>query len=670
MKHDVQYWIEKWKKSKNFRVEKDRLKPKSYLFSSFPRTNIYGFQDGNIRPMIVGDFLSRYERMVGYNVLFPIGYDSLCLSSFLENKKHSNMINDDISMIFHNQLLRMGVGIDSQKEIDMRHPQYVSALQHAFIDFYERSYLCYDKIQVYQDKKGKKIFDVYFNQDSLVPNIIKAFYLDISSVQEKVIHKIKELGISIEVKNKLFKMMVPQKNISLPFYISNGTQLVVTLNEPQYMGGITFICLHPNFVDFPLYTTAEESAAIESYLSSEQDEDFGVFSGTFAVNPLTGKKIPIFISAYFEEDVHLGNPFVNANDRKLAEEEGLSIVDVIQNGVYIESDFLNGLPADQGKEKLISTFVEADMAKQNTFYERTKILVSSLDQFGALIPFLVDGDGTLNSLKKHLPFLISSKFRPILDETIDVSGTPITGSMNHVFSSGMLPFLALLYDDIGASISIFSKEALELYNHWNGISYAAISETELFETLFFPLCVIAILEKEAKCELPVFAQKITLIHATYDTNYQKMERKNNNLFEIDRLLNEYQGDAMRLYFLNADIDKDFIFSEEELESDKNLIKGIETFFHNAFVENNNALDYSLFELHKFCNELLNERKISQYVDEVLHFYKTVLWKEKITSKQALTFLKMLYPIIPFLAEDIYNDIFNGRYLLSDDGWGY
>ena len=141
MKNSYTYWLDRWSKSKIFSVENDHIKQKSYLFSSFPKTNILGFQNGNIRPVLIGDFYSRYQRMNNFNVMYPVGYDSLGLQSFLENKKMSNIINDDISLIFKDQLLKLGIGIDENKEIDLKHREYLNVLQHAFIDLYEKGYI-------------------------------------------------------------------------------------------------------------------------------------------------------------------------------------------------------------------------------------------------------------------------------------------------------------------------------------------------------------------------------------------------------------------------------------------------------------------------------------------------------------------------------------------------
>ena len=667
MKNSYEFWIKKWQKSKTFRVENDRIKPKSYLFSSFPKTNMYGFQNGNIRQILTGDFLARYQRMAGYNVLFPTGFDSLCLSAFLENKRHNNTIDDEISAIFEEQMLNLGVGIDDLKEIDLKHNDYLADLQLAFIELYEKGYIKYNYIEVYQDKRKQKIFDSYFKNSSLSPNRILAFYLDISEVKENITKSIEALPLSFDFKNELFKILEPSQSLTIPFLVTNGSKLNITLKEPQFMGGISFILIHPDYIDFSQYTLYEEYSAIEKYLADDNTNDFGVFTGTYAVNPLTGKKIPIFVSVKFDIDIYVANPYLNSNDRQMAIEEGLPYVDVVQNGVFIESDFLNGLSLDEGKKLLIDNFLAAEMATVNTYYSKDKILLSSLDTYGALIPFLKDNDNNIYSLKSFLPLTFSAKFRPILSEDIDVPGSLMSGSINHLFSTGMLPFLALLYDDIGASTSIFSPEALKAYAQWKGIETLTISPKELFELVFFPICIKAIIEKEKGANLPPLFQNIILVNDTFDDNYELMSRANNNLFDLSKQLKVYGGDAVRGYFLSKPLNQDFIFSEDELASFANLLMAIESYFNEDFVSSNN-LGEKIKSLIKESNKLIGEKNIEGYIALLLNFYKTILWKERPTKKQALVFLKLLYPIIPFLVEDLYKEVFMGKYLISDDGW--
>ncbi len=667
MKNDNQYWVSEWQKSKNFRVENDRIKPKSYLFSSFPKTNLFGFQDLHVRPLLVGDFFSRQQRMAGYNVLFPTGFDSLGLSAYMENKRHSNMNNDDISLIFEEEMLELGIGIDDQKTIDLKHEEFVASLQLAFIELYERGYIKYDWIDVYQDKSGKKVVDDYFYKKNLYPNKIKAFYLDISELKEDIIEKIKELNSTEVFKEKLNQMLKPTNSLTIPFSVTNGARLEYTFKEPEYLGGISFIAIHPDYIDFTEYTRYEEYSAIELYLSDDNTNDFGVFTGNYAINPLTGKKIPIFLSVKYDCPIYIANPYRNPMDRITAQEESLPIIDVVQNGVFIESDFLNGIPVEQGRSLIMEQFSNAEIGTFEAYYSKDKILLSSLDSFGALLPFFMDIDERLHSLKKNLPFVLSSKFRPILSDDIDVPGNMMPGSINHIFSTAMLPFLSVLYDKIGASTSIFSNDAVQYFKAWNGIELLSIPADEIYEAIFVPLCIISVIEKEKKVKLPSLYKTVQLIQPTFDEEYHKISRANNNLLNFKSILNKYSSDACRMYFLSKPLNQDFIFNEPELLSMKNLMRSIEEFFYKS----HGKTDTLKAQFEQFVQSMqgyLKEKDSFQYVETLIQFFKETLWNSTVTQHQGLILLKFLYPVCPFLAEELYQTIFKGKYLISDDGW--
>ena len=550
MKNSYNYWIDRWQKSKTFIVENDRIKPKSYLFSSFPKTNIYGFQNGNIRPQIIGDFYSRYKRMNNFNVMYPVGYDSLGLTSFLENKKFSNVINDDISLIFKDQLLKLGVGIDETKEIDLKHNEYLTILQLAFIDLYEKGYIKYDHVTVYQDENQKKIIDSYYRNDDLHPNRVKAFYLDISNCLKEITEKINELNVDKNIKEELLNILEPKRSIDIEFMLTNGKKVQTNMKNPEYMGGIAFIALHPDYIDLEDYISLDELSAMEQYLSADNTNEFGLFSGNYAINPLTGDKIPVFISVNYDIPVYIGNPYLNKNDYDVALEEGIRVIDIVQDGIFINSDFLNGVSVEEGKDLLIDNFFEADMCSVNTYYDKKEILVSSSDTLGALIPFLKDSDNKIYSLKRYLPFIFSPQFRPILGNDVDVPGRTIEGSINHLFSTGLVPILSLIYDEIGGSSSIFSKETIKMLQDWNGIEVYSLMEKELYASVFIPCVILAIIEKEKGVKLPPLFQNILIIKDTLDEFHQVMDRSNINLFDLNKLFDLYEPDSIRMYFLS------------------------------------------------------------------------------------------------------------------------
>lgn len=657
------YWIKRWKMSHNFSVEYDRIKPKSYIFSTFPKTNIYGFQDGNIRKVITGDFFSRFLRMMGYNVLFPLGYDSLGLKAFIENKKRSNVINDDISLIFKNQMLDLGVGIDPKCEIDLKHNVYLSSLQLSFIELYERGYIKYGDVLAYVDSKTNKYYDLNIKDDGLNKSYVKAFYLDISFIGDIILDKIKELNVNVEFKNKLISFLKPNRGLDVRFYV-NGHVLNGVMKNPELMGGISFIALNPDYIDFQLFTDYSEFLDIEKYLNNECDK-MGVFSGSCGINPLTGEKIPVYISNLYDEGVHIGIPCCSKKDLEFALNLNIDYVEILEDSFLINSDFLNGMSLEVAKEMIISSFLEADLASVYEYYDCDKIIVSSSDQFGALLPFLLTEEEELYSLKSHLPFFLSNKFRPVIDEGINVMANALDGSINHIFSSGMLPIISFEYDDIGALVSLFNKDLVNAIKAWNGIDLLIVSKEEVFENIFFPICIFAILENEFKIKLPSLAQNVIVVDQTCDKNGDFLRKINNNIFDIEKYLNKYGGDVLRLVFLKNRLDLQFVFKEELLDKALYLINDINDYYHLEFSDGGILPELKSLALE--CIKLANDKKIFEYVDLVSDFYSSVLFRKQISVESGILFLKLLYPIMPFVTEDIYEDVFKSKYLISDDG---
>lgn len=664
MKKTIDYWIEQWQKSKIFCVENDQIKTKKYHFSCFPKTSFCGFQNGDIRPVLIGDVYSRYHRMADQNVLYPVGFDSLGPEAHEELKKNKGQQLIDL---YEEQMLALGIGIDDQKKIDLGQENYITSLQLSFIELYEKGYIGYDYLPVLYDKKNKKIKDFYYQNGSLEQLPMKCFYLNIASVLSDIISKIEELVIDQSIKKQLLEMLAPQKSITLSFPVTNGPKLTITLKEPEYMGGISFILIHPDYIDFSLYAVSSEYPAIEQYLSDDNTNDFGVFTGSYAINPLTGRKIPIFISVLYPCPVYVANPYRNEWDRTMALEECLPVIDVVQNGVFIESDFLNGVEESLGRSLLIENFSQADLGEVHEYYSKDKILLSSLDVYGVLFPFLLDEDGNLYSLKDKLPFSLTSKFRMVLASDSTIAVNKIEGSLNDTFSNGMLPILALLYDEIGDPVSLFSKEAIRRMNLWNGIELLVTKQEDLFETVFFPLCILAILEHEKKISLPPLCKDLILVGPTVDEQYQTIKRANNNLLNLQDYLNQGLGDALRIYFLSKPLNEAFSFKEEELQSLHHLLNDIEKLFYQPFSKEQTLPKEFKAWVEKGM-ELLERKAIVDYVHHILSFYKSTLWKTPLHPRQALLFLKLLYPIVPFMAEDIYHEVFKGKYLLSDAGW--
>lgn len=665
---DEQYWIKKWQEDKDFVIENDRLKKRVYLYTPFPKTNLYGFQNGDIRGLIACDILARYHRMRNKNVLFPTGCHSLCRTSFVENKKYSNLLNDDLSDMYSAQMLRLGIGINEGKHIDMRHGEYLANLQQAFIDLYERGYIEYKDYRVYHDKKNNKIYDSLTSHKNLPAMLYKCFVLNISGLLPELLSAIEALDCDMSLKDRLVFALGPKKVMHIPFGVSNGAVLKLQMEEPQYMGGISFLFLNPEYIDITDYVDINEYSSVFSYLEGQNPDSMFAFSGLYARNPLTGKEIPIFISTLFQQALYTGLPGVDEEDRLLAEEEGLEILEILSDGHMLHSDFLDGMSVEEARKKIFEVFCDAELAQTETVYSTTEFLLSSLDNFGPLFPFLEDKDtGDIFSLAGHLPYAFSSKLRPVLPDNVDILGTTMNGTINNLFTEGMCPILAMLYDNIGSVISVFSEEAVKEFRKWQSVEYALIKENELYSSVFSPLIFYAIIQKETGTNLPPLMKSFGVYGKTVDISYGDIQRANNNLIDLDSLLNRYSADAMRFFSCSQEFAEPFVFDTYRLDDIAMEVKRLSNAF-KKFSEENARVDYALFILIKSATEALDRHDVAGYIQAIDSFIKTYVFEYGISQKQGFIFLRLLFPVFPFLAEDIYKNQYNGKYSLSNEDW--
>ncbi|MBE6137100.1 MAG: hypothetical protein E7176_01735 [Erysipelotrichaceae bacterium] len=665
---DRDYWIKKWQADKQFALENDRLKKKSYIYTPFPKGNLYGFQNGDARGLIYADTLARYQRLQSFNVLFPTGCHSLCNTSFVENKKLSNVLNDDISEVFTRQMYSLGIGINDAKHIDMRHNEYLQNLQQAFLDLYSRGYIEYKDTKVYYDKKANKIYDAIVHSKELPTIFYKSFVLKVNNLIDDIVDDINQIDCSDDIKKKLLNCFKPKRVLDFELFVSNGAKLNVSMNDPEYMGGISFIFLNPDYIDIINYVDTSEYESLMSYLEGRSTKKLFAFTGLFARNPLTGMEIPIFISTMFQCDVYLGIPGFDEDDKVLAIEEELEVIELVKEGRMVNSDFLDGMSPVDANETIINAFIDADIAKLRIVYEHQEILLSSLDNFGPLFPFLEDKDSKeIFSLEGHLPYAFSSKMRPVLIDNVDIAGNTMNGTINNLFTEGMCPIISVLYDSIGSIIPMFSNEAFSELNRMNGISYLAIKDSELISSVLMPMIFYRIIEIESGKRLPRLFNKIELFDNIIDIQHKDIKRANNNLIDFDKLLAAYSSDAIRMFMVSQPSNEVFMFNKYQLEDIDNNISKLYSKLLEP-VDDGGSCDYALFNLIKECNSSLEKYDVLGYAKAIEDFIVNYALEHGLSKKQTFIFIRLISPIMPFLAEEVYKEIFNGKYSLMNEDW--
>lgn len=662
-------WYKKWCIARGFIIENDMLKSKSYIYTSMPKANQFGFQNGNLRGVIASDVFARFDRLNDLNVLYPIGLDTLSFSSFSEAKKNDNLLDDEIPNIYIEELKELGVGINDAKLINMRHDEYLITLQEAFIDLYEKGYIVYKNRILYEDNKTKKLYDDFTLQDNIEYSKVKvkSFSLDISSVIEDVYKDITLLDIKEEYKNDLLKRFGIKRNLKMSFDLSNKNKLNVILDKPEYLGGLSFIVLNPNLIDIETYVRDEEREAVKEIL--EMTSNPFADSGLTALNPLTGRQIPIFISTLYNQAIYLVFPGAIEDDRLLQENMELEYIDIISNGLLINSDFLDGMTLKKAHDEIINVFSDAGIADIEITYENTLINLSSSDGFGPLFPFLYDKDsGTLNSLRGFLPYNFSSQFRPVLSDKTNISGTPLKGSINSLFVDGMAPILSINYDEYSSSDSLFTKSFIEEMKSWVPISTFMVEKTRIVSGLLMPIIIHNILKRETNYTITNLFNKLFIIPETLDYTYTRLAKWNNNTLDVMGILKRYYSDSIRWYFLSNNIEDEFIYNQSDLSSIDLYVKRLEQRLLKVEDFDSLRMDYHFREFVDKCKNYLLKRDITSYINYLKSFTDIYVFKEMFNLSQLKLYLIAIYPLMPFLAEEIYEEKFSKKSSIINEGW--
>lgn len=661
-----------WNKARIFHVEVDRLKEKIALFTSPVLANQVGFQNAGIYPYLYADIFSRYFRMNDYNVLYPTSFNNLANSSFTEIKKKKNALDKSLVIQYQNELENLGIGYDRAKSYDHNSENYVLFLQQTFLALYHKGLIKYEERTLYTDKKKyyqefevvKKDGEIYSkNQELLHPADFNVFILNIDNIVSKTVEYISKLNLQEEVENEALSFFNPYDVLDIAFYTTLKNKINIIMKEPQYIGGISYIMLNPNLMEYASYVSTEEKENVEYGLL----EDNMVFSGSYAINPLTGRNIPIFIGTRYEEKIHFGIPDISLEDYEFVLQRELDYIEICEEGYILNSDFITGMTISEAKEELISSFVKEGIATITQNYAMKEIVISSMDQFGCLIPFIVD-DMQLFPLDNHLPVTFSSKFRSVIPNSnqIDAIGSLVGGTLNKYFTAGLAPIANVLHDVNTGISELFSEDSLKELKDFHHYKYWMINSRMVISDLVMPILFYQLIEEETNVSISLEIEQVLVMHIPLDPAGKDFQPSNLNLLNYSKIEGKYLADAIRMYYLSVDFKDVLYFDESDIEYYQNQIYGIRRVFSGDFLSNAYDLEMQLFELDKEIKQEFISANFKRCYEIIILFQKKYLQNPKWTLKQAFIFLKWVSVFFPFLAEEVYENVFNVNHSILEE----
>mgnify|MGYP004724318905 CR=1 FL=1 len=445
-------WQKKWEEEKPFKVTEDRSREKYYVLEMFPYPS-GKLHMGHVRNYSIGDVIARFKKMKGYNVLHPMGYDAFGLpaenAAIKHNVEPAKWTWENIAEM-NRQLRELGLGYDWDREVATAHPEYYRWMQWIFIQFYKKG-LAYKKENPVNwcpscqtVLANEQVVDGCCERCGapVGKKNLSQWYFKITDYADRLLSNLDKLeGWPEKVKTMQRNWIGKSHGTEVEFKVQDCDEtLTVYTTRVDTIFGTTFMVLAPEYPTvLEMVEGTEYEADVRAYIdrcahmneierTSTTNEKTGVFIGQYAVNPFTGKSMPIYISDYvlmgYGTGAVMGVPAHDQRDFDFATKFGLEIIPVIDpqdpevdvndlkeacaaEGIMINSGEFTGMKNKDAIEKIAEIAAERGIGRKTVNYKLRDWLISRQRYWGTPIPMIhCDCCGWVPEKEENLPVML------------------------------------------------------------------------------------------------------------------------------------------------------------------------------------------------------------------------------------------------------------------------
>ncbi|HHT81243.1 MAG: leucine--tRNA ligase [Sphaerochaeta sp.] len=442
-------WQQYWEKNQTFAVTEDESFPpekRKYVLDMFPYPSGSGLHVGHPEGYTATDIYCRYLRMNGYNVLHPMGFDSFGLPAenyAIKTGKHPKGTTEKNINNFRKQIKSLGFCYDWNREISTHSSDYYRWTQWIFLQLFDKG-LAYESHtpinwcnECLTGLANEEVKDGRCERcgTAVVRKSIRQWVLRITEYADKLLADLDSLDWPESVKHMQRNWIGRSEGASVSFKIEDSDEhLEVYTTRADTLFGATYMVVSPEHPLVDLLATAEKKAEVAAYIDSAAHKSdlertdlakdkTGVFTGSYAINPVNNKKIPIWIADYvlisYGTGAIMAVPAHDTRDWEFAKKFGLPIVEVLksevdvqeqawtEDGLHVNSDFLDGLNKDDAIEKMLGWLEEKKLGKKATNYKLRDWVFSRQRYWGEPIPLVhCPTCGTVPLKEEQLPLLL------------------------------------------------------------------------------------------------------------------------------------------------------------------------------------------------------------------------------------------------------------------------
>jgi len=707
-------WQQYWETNKTFKVLDDDSKPKFYALDMFPYPSGAGLHVGHPEGYTATDIVSRVKRAQGYNVLHPMGWDAFGLPAeqhALDTGKHPRDITKTNIDNFRRQIKSLGFSYDWDREISTTDPDYYKWTQWIFLQLYKKGLAYVAEVPV---NWCPALGTVLANEEVIdgksergghpvIRKPMRQWMLKITEYAERLLEDLEELDWSESIKEMQRNWIGKSSGAEVEFAI-DGTDktLRVFTTRPDTLFGATYCVMAPEHEWVDSITTPEQRAAVEAYkeqAARKSDlertdlakDKTGVFTGAYAVNPVNGKKVPIWIADYvlagYGTGAIMAVPAHDQRDWEFAVKFGLPIIEVIEggdvskaaytgDGKHVRSDFLDGLNNEEAIKKMIEWLEANGKGRGKVTYKLRDWLFSRQRYWGEPIPILHLEDGTMKPLSEDdLPLLL-----PDVDE-IHPSGTgesplanvtewvntvdPETGMKARRETNTMPQWAGSCWYYI-RYIDPHNKERLvdpELAKKWLPVDlYVGGAEHAVLHLLYARFWHKVLYDIGVVPTKEPF-QKLVNQGMILGTNNEKMSKSRGNVVNPDDIVRDYGADTLRMYeMFMGPLEATKPWSETGVEGIYRFLNRVWRLFIgedgklNAKITDEPADKDFMRVWHKTVKKVTEDYEQLRFntaISQLMIFVNEAYKAEKLPRQAMEHFVQLIAPITPHIAEELW-----------------
>jgi leucyl-tRNA synthetase len=710
-------WQKEWDKNKLFKSKENSKKKKFYNLEMFPYPSGSGLHMGHALNYTIGDIYARFKRMDNFNVLYPMGYDAFGLpaeNAAIKAGEHPMKYTESSMNNFIKQQKAMGLSYDWDRKVVTCQPEYYRWNQYFFLKFYEKGLIYRKKSAVNWCPKCTTVLaneqvhagKCWRHEDTDVEiKQLEQWFIKTTDYSDELLDFLPKLNWPDRIKTMQENWIGKSFGTEINFKI-NGKDWPIFTTRPDTIYGVTFLVVaaqHPRINEL---VKKEHRKDVETFSKkvksvSEKDnsdlEKEGVFTGSYAVHPLTGEEVPVYAGNFVVADYGAGMvmavPAHDQRDFEFAKKYNIQIRIVIQPkdkklngitkaytqpGVLTDSKEFTGMDSEQAKAKITELLTKKKLGKKVTQYKFRDWLVSRQRYWGTPIPMIYcEKCGVVPVPEKDLPVKLPEKVKFGKGNPLESNDAFVkvkcpkcksnarreTDTMDTFFDSS---WYYLRFCSPQEDKAPFNPKSIA---HWMPVDqYIGGAEHACMHLIYARFFTKALRD----LKFVNFDEPFTSLFnqgMMHGNDGNKMSKSLGNVINPLDMIEQYSADALRFNLMSlSSPDKDSIWNDSILESSQKWMNKLVTYFETVKVgKSSEKIQSKVHQTIQEVTEEINDFKYNLAIIKIRKLLEDFEKEEQVSKEDLGNLLKLLHPISPHITEELWHNLGNKTFI-STESW--